>query len=241
MIGTLWQYRARPADAVFRRLALGCFLALTADAAGAQIFKCVDSAGRTTYQQAPCLGGQQGKELQLQTDNGSTRGPDAGPRWSAIAAERRVVTGMPKPWVVQAMGPPKETRPPRNGESGSEVWVYPSPEGTLRVGFIGDSVAWNRKDASDAAPAVGDAEKMRRFAARGAVKAGRDCNEAVADLGPPDREEPVIDVDPTSGRARPGPPTVRYTYEPAAGDPHSRTSFTCMENRVIDVERTLVR
>ena len=73
------------------------------------------------------------------------------------------------------------------------------------------------------------------------MRFGRDCNEVVTDLGPPDREEPVIEVDTASGKARPGMPIVRYIYDPAAGDPYSRTLFTCMDNRVIDVERTLAR
>ncbi len=222
------------------RLALFAMLALaTLAPLQAQVYKCVDTAGRTTYQQAPCTGAQQGRPLQMQPDNGSTRGPETTAAWSAAVAERRVVVGMPKQWVVQALGSPAERRAARAGENATEVWVYMNPGEAMRVGLVADAVAWTVKDAVQS-PMADDAEKMRRFAARPKVAAGRDCAQVLAELGPPDREEPANDVDQKTGLPI-GPPTTRYVYDPGAGDPQTRTSFTCIDNRVIDVARAMVR
>jgi hypothetical protein len=220
--------------------ALVAFLALAVAAPlHAQVYKCVDTSGRTTYQQAPCKGAQQGRELQMQPDNGSTRGPGTTAAWSAAVAEHRVVVGMPKQWAVEALGAPAERRAARSGESATEVWVYMYPTEAMRVGFVADAVAWTIKDAVQS-PTADDPEKMRRIAARQKVAAGRDCTQVLAELGPPDREEPASDVDQKTGLPR-GPLTTRYVYQPGAGDPQTRTSFTCIDNHVIDVERTMVR
>lgn len=222
------------------RFALVALLALVGAAPlHAQVYKCVDAAGRTTYQQAPCKGAQQGRQLQMQPDNGSTRGPETAATWNAAVAEHRVVVGMPKQWVIEALGSPAERRAARSGESATEVWVYMYPTEAMRVGFVADAVAWTIKDAVQS-PTADDPEKLRRIAARQKVAAGRDCTQVLAELGPPDREEPASDVDQKTGQPR-GPLVTRYVYQPGAGDPQTRTSFTCIDNRVIDVERTMVR
>src|SRR5687767_10623653 len=117
----------------------------------AQVYKCVDRAGHVTYQQSPCTGGQQGGAVELK-EPVTVRQDGNDAMWSAAAREQRVVVGMPKPFVTQALGTPAQIRAPRNGESGSEVWVYNRNGQTTRVGFINNAIAWMRSDAP-AAPA----------------------------------------------------------------------------------------
>jgi hypothetical protein len=66
------------------------------------------------------------------------------------------------------------------------------------------------------------------------VIAGRYCEHVLAEIGPPDRQQPL----PASGDSAAG---VRYFYEPQAGDPRMRTVFSCIAGKVADVERTVVR
>jgi len=63
------------------------------------------------------------------------------------------------------------------------------------------------------------------------VIAGRYCEHVFTEIGPADREETL------TGAA----PAKRYFYEPAPGDPSMRTVFSCVDGRVGDVERTMVR
>jgi hypothetical protein len=200
--------------------------------ATAQVYKCVDASGATTYQQEPCAGGQQGRALNLKPEKDTPAQPDMTPQWSAAASEGRVVTGMPRQFVTQALGAPAERRPPRTGEAGGEVWVYVKANEMTRVGFVGDVVAWTMRDA------VKSPEAVRTADARNKVAAGRNCDEVRAELGPADRQENVTDLDPATGQAR-GVAATRYIYEPGPSDGGVRLSFTCIENRVLDIGRTL--
>jgi len=208
-------------------------LALAVPAAvRAQVYKCVDGKGNVTYQQEPCAGGQQGRALEIKQAPAAPAAPDLTPQWAEAAAEGRVITGMPKRFVVQALGQPGERRPPRAGESGGEVWVYVKGDGATRVGFVGDVVAWTTHDAAK------PAEGAPRADARNRVSAGRACDEVLAELGPADRQEPVRDVDPATGQAR-GLDGTRYVFEPGPADGRIRLTFTCFGNQVVDVARAL--
>src|SRR5687768_16444307 len=121
-----------------------------ASSALAQVYKCVDRAGHTTYQQSPCTGGQQGGTVELK-EPVTVRQDGNDAMWSAAAREQRVVVGMPKPFVTQALGTPAQIRAPRSGESGSEVWVYSKNGQTTRIGFVNNVIAWLRSDAGPAA------------------------------------------------------------------------------------------
>jgi hypothetical protein len=219
--------RVRPA---LRTIAVA--IACVAPLAHGQVFKCVDANGGTTYQQEPCAGGQQGRALNLKTDKETAPAPDLTPQWSAAASEGRIATGMPRRWVIEALGSPAERRSARSGETGSEIWVYVRANEMTRVGFVGDVVVWTVRDAVKAPEAARSSE------ARNKVAAGRHCDEVRAELGPADRQEPVADVDAATGQAR-GPTGTRYVYEPGPGDGGIRLSFTCFDNRVIDIARAL--
>ena len=54
-----------PAYTSLARLVLPLAAALLPAAGAAQVYKCVDRAGHTTYQQAPCVGGQSGAAIEL--------------------------------------------------------------------------------------------------------------------------------------------------------------------------------
>ena len=61
--------------------------------AQAQVYKCIEPGGATSYQQAPCRAGQQGGSLEIRTDNGS----------SSSARQRQGTTAPPS----KPNGPPR--------------------------------------------------------------------------------------------------------------------------------------
>jgi hypothetical protein len=72
-------------------------LILAAGVSHAQVYKCLDGSGRTTYQQDPCAKTERGARVELQPDNGSTRDSAAlEARWAAAAKSGQVVPGMSK-------------------------------------------------------------------------------------------------------------------------------------------------
>ena len=96
--------------------------------ADAQVYKCVDRAGRTTYQQQPCPEAQTGGRLSLPVDNGSTqqRGERAPADLDPQARLKKIVPGMTRAAVAQAHGTPQEMRPggrartrPKYGSTGA--------------------------------------------------------------------------------------------------------------------------
>lgn len=202
-------------------------LSLCALASAQGVVKCVDADGNVTYQDSPCTAGQAGRPVEL--PKAETR-EDTTP-WEMAAREAKVIRGMPKRWVLRSRGAPAEIRPGATREEASEVWRYATKDGAMLVGFAGPNVAWVREEAAPRAPAAATAPapatrgaQNRRF-----VIAGRYCEHVFAEIGSADREEPV----PAAG--------VRYYYEPQAGDPSMRTAFTCVDGKVVDVERTVVK
>jgi len=247
--------------AAFVRLALACLLLpLATLAAGQGVVKCIDSEGNITYQDSPCTGGQKGRPVEL--PKAETREDTSA--WEAAANGGRVVAGMPKRWVLRARGAPAEIRPGGAREDATEVWRYALRDGAMLIGFAGPNVAWVRDEttsragtpapsaASPATPPVAAppapppapapvAAPATPVATRGAqnrrfVIAGRYCEHVFAEIGAADREESL----PAGGNA-PAAAGKRYYYEPQSGDPSMRTVFSCIDGRVADVERTLVR
>ncbi len=228
-------------------------LALCATPAAAQpVVKCLDADGNVTYQNAPCEKGQAARPMELP----KAESRDDTSAWTAAAQDGQVLRGMPKRWVLRARGAPAEIRRGAAREGANEVWRYAGKDGAqMLVGFQGEEVAWVRDDARDtrtgtpAASAGGAAsmpppvdtsvaaagESTRGPQNRRFVIAGRYCEHVFAEIGVADREEAlaVAAGSRTAGK--------RYYYEPAPGDPSMRTVFSCLDGRVADVERTLVR
>ncbi len=219
---------------MLRLLPAVALLALCAPALGQGVVKCIDADGNVTYQDSPCTSGQKGRPVEL--PKAETR-EDTGP-WEAAARDAKVIQGMPKRWVLRSRGAPVEIRPGGAREDATEVWRYVARDGSVLVGFAGPNVAWVREESARspaAAPApASTAPAPPAVATRGAqnrkfVIAGRYCEHVFAEIGKADREEPLP------------PSAVRYVYEPQAADPSMRTVFTCVDGKVADVERTLVR
>ena len=57
------------------RIVAAAVAAVLAGTLEAQVFKCVDAEGRTTYQQAPCAKDVKGARVELDPDNGRTQDP----------------------------------------------------------------------------------------------------------------------------------------------------------------------
>lgn len=228
--------RARQAGVVAATIAslvLGSAATAQGSAATAQVYKCVDRGGHTTYQQSPCASGQQGGTVELKEPVTIRQdGNDA--MWSAAAREQRVVVGMPKPFVTQALGSPGQIRAPRTGESGSEVWVYTKNGQTTRIGFINNAISWMRSDVAQVAdgrpspPGTAPASLGREQRIREALVVGKTCTAALQDAGAPDREEPLV-----AGNAA----GARYVYTFDAGNANAFAAFVCVNGRVTSVER----
>ena len=227
-------YRSCDAASLMRyAYAMIAALALAVPAA-AQVYKCVDKSGHTTYQQSPCAGGQQGGTVELK-ESVSIRPGGTEAMWSAAAREQRVIVGMPKPFVTEALGSPAEIRTPRAGESGTEVWVYAKGGQTTRVGFVNNAVAWTRSDSAEArnqAPAAtgqpASATSDREARVRDALGVGKTCTAALQDAGTPDREEP-LSAGTTTG--------ARYVYQFDPANANAFAAFVCLNGRVTSVER----
>jgi hypothetical protein len=217
-----------------RRVACAIVLATYAAGAGAQVYKCVDGRGQVTYQQEPCVGGTSGGPVQL---NDALKVRPAGDEtlWSAAAREGKPLVGMPKPFVIAAVGEPREIRAPKSGEGGTEVWIYAKGGQVTRIGFAGAGVvAWIRSDAAAAdAPAAGPAMARpadRATRVREALVVGKPCAAVLAEAGPADREEPLT----VGGVAGSGTRSI-YTFDPANANAYA--AFVCVGGRVTAVER----
>lgn len=212
--------------------------------------KCLDGNGNVTYQNSPCDKGQAARPMDLP----KAESKDDTSAWTAAAQDGQVLRGMPKRWVLRARGAPAEIRRGGPREGASEVWRYAggaAASGALLVGFQGEEVAWVRDDRTPAAPAPSpspsatmavpstpsraaapDSESTRGPQNRRFVIAGRYCEHVFAEIGVADREEALAGAPATA---------KRYYYEPAPGDPSMRTVFSCIDGRVGEVERTVVR
>lgn len=227
--------------AVFARFAPQLLVGLLPAVAVAQVYKCVDRTGHTTYQQSPCTGGQSGAAIELADPVLARPGASSSERseaaWLAATREGRAVVGMPKPFVTQGLGSPAEIRAPRSGEVGSEVWVYPKGALVTRIGFQDNAVAWIRTDATaperaSGAPGAPAAIVDRETRVREALTVGKACTAALQDAGPPDREEPLI-VGQGVGRG------ARYVYVFDTANVNTYAAFVCLGGRVTSVERYL--
>jgi hypothetical protein len=229
---------------MIRWLPLALFAA--AGLAHAQVYRCVDPAGRTTYQQEPCAKTEKGARVELQPDNGSSRDSAAlEAQWSGAAKQGQVVTGMPKRFVQVAYGTPAEIRGGSTTDRVSEIWIFRHPGGTRRVGFLDGRVAFDRgEDASSAPPTpeeIADTSSRRDASptviARRTITPGRDCGGVISEAGTPDRSEGIQVPSPGPGGAMTMVPGMRHFY----GDDGSATSrpmaFTCLNGVVADVER----
>jgi len=204
---------------------------VSAGPATAQIFKCTDASGHTTYQQTACPPNATGGRIESDDDAGASRESDPiEAAWEAAAREKNVKVGMPRRYVRIALGPPREARPGRVNESASEVWSYQQGAQTLRIGFRNDAVTWTRYDAAAASSnPVPDDDATQRVLRRRNVSDGQACDAVVAALGPPQEiERRQSDV-------------LRYVWEPVSGDPYARTIVTCTSGHVSSVERVTAR
>lgn len=219
-----------------RSLGAGIVMGLFATVAAGQasVVKCVDADGNVTYQDAPCTRGQAGRSVEL--PKAETHEDTSA--WEAAARDAQVVRGMPKRWVLRSRGSPAEIRAATAREEATEVWRYPMKDGSVLVGFAGSNVAWVRDEAAPRTPVAAKAAAPAATSTRGAqnrrfVIAGRYCEHVFAEIGAADREEPLSAAAAAAG--------TRYTYEPKEGDPQMRTVFSCVDGKVADVERTMVR
>ena len=198
--------------------------------ADAQVYKCVDRAGRTTYQQQPCPEAQTGGRLSLPVDNGSTqqRGERAPADLDPQARLKKIVPGMTRAVVAQAHGTPQEMRPGRPGENAAEVWIYRRTDLAARVGFREGVVAW----VSDDVQADGSVNTGAGATPRQALAVGTPCAAAEGSVGAAETLEE--DYDSASARK-----VLRMIWPPTTADPE-RTVVTCDGGVIARVDRTPV-
>jgi len=139
------------------RIVAAAVAAVLAGTLEAQVFKCVDVEGRTTYQQAPCAKDVKGLRVELDPDNGRTQDPAAlEAQWAVAVKAGQVMAGMPKRRVRDAYGVPAEVRAGTTAERVTEVWIYRNPGGVRRIGFLDGRVSWERGDDASSAPPAAD-------------------------------------------------------------------------------------
>lgn len=195
----------------------------------AQVYKCVDKAGRTAYQQQPCPGAQKGTRMDLPLNNGSVQDDATDSDWAAKAGRKEVGVGMPRAFVVQAYGTPQEMRPGRAKENAVEVWRYRRDDFNLALGFNKGVVAWTNFSPVDGPEAELDPEPTRRKE----FYIARKCADLEAEAGPAttSREE----MDEALARR-----VMRHVWESEPGD-RERTTVTCVDGVVARVERIPMR
>ena len=197
--------------------------------AAAQVYKCVDKAGRTTYQQQPCPGAQKGARMDLPLNNGSVQDDATDSEWAAKAGRKEVGVGMPRAFVVQAYGTPQEMRPGRAKENAVEVWRYRRDDFNLALGFNKGVVAWTNFSPTDGPEAEPDPEPTRRKE----FYIARKCADLEAEAGPATTTKEEMD----EALAR---RVMRHVWESEPGD-RERTTVTCVDGVVARVERIPMR
>jgi hypothetical protein len=85
-------------------------------------------------------------------------------------------------------------------------------------------------DAAMTAPTIAKAPAPARTVAR-----GQDCKQAIASLGPPDRQREVAAIDAASD------PSTEYFYEPSGIVGATRTRVVCANGKVEGVDRAVIR
>ena len=129
-----------------------------------------------------------------------------------------------------------------------------------------DVVAWSRAEPATSGPLSGAGDAAAAIAPRGGtaaspagasdtgspgggeqadamrsrVAAERNCDDVVAELGPPSAQEPARISVGTGGALR-SAEGVRYTYEPVPNGLPARLSFVCVEGKVVSVARDVPR
>jgi hypothetical protein len=68
-----------------------------------------------------------------------------------------------------------------------------------------------------------------------AVARGQDCKQAIASLGPPDRQRDVPALDAGTD------PITEYFYEPSGGAGATRMRIVCANGKVEGVDRSILR
>jgi len=291
---------------------LAPMLALPALAAApdpGQIFKCTDGSGNVTYQNEPCPKNVKAGKVDIFENSWTSDRVEKEAEWRRNAIEHRVVTGMPLPWVREALGEPAEVRDTATAGA-AEVWLYNFPDRSVQVGMLNNQVLWFREapvpaaapaprtaaptdhpapqrapepqitrapepqmtnpaavdrlapelpvtrltpsQASETAPgplaptqtepsppaavaAPASAPSAGPGVPARSVARGQDCKQAIATLGPPDRQRDVPALDARTD------PSTEYFYEPSSGTGATRMRVVCANGKVEGVDRSVIR
>ncbi len=200
-----------------------------AQSAAANVYKCVAAGGRVTYQQAPCPPGTSGGRTDIVVDNGSSQaGTKQEKEWEDAVKAKSVTVGMPRNYVVRALGQPPEVRAGSTADNATEIWSYPQgSEAVLRIGMTGGVVAWQRLDPSDAALAAAAVAPTHLVELRKSVVPGIPCAQVIADLGAPDLDE----------TDKVGQPYRKLTWGATQEDPKGTMFVTCLAGLVTEAHR----
>lgn len=214
---------------------------VTALPANAEVFRCVDGNGRTTYQQTPCAQNEKGVRVELTPDNGvGGDPPELVAKWTAAARQGQVLPGMPRRYVQSARGAPTEVRAGTAADRVSEIWIYRNPGGSRTIGFLDGRVQWERGEEASSDPSMPDdagTAGVRQGEGGGlrSVEAGQDCDRALSAAGPPSTSDKIL-------LPKQGPdgrvvqvPGMRYVFD--RGDPPERVALICRDGMVLDVSR----
>ncbi|MCC6377549.1 MAG: DUF4124 domain-containing protein [Burkholderiales bacterium] len=226
------------------RLAILALLLAAVEPSRAEVFKCVDGHGRTTYQQAPCAQGAKGSRVDITADNGvAADDPALVAKWTAAAKAGQILPGMPQRYVQAALGPPYETRAGLPGERAGEVWHYRGSGGLRSIGFVDRRLAWERTEDAPVAetpagpggatPGIpGDAANARQ-----SIEPGQDCQAAVSAAGSPERSEAVLLPSTGPDGRITQSPGMRHVFASDGGRPPQSMAIVCQYGLVSEVQR----
>jgi hypothetical protein len=135
------------------RIVAAAVAAVLAGTLEAQVFKCVDVEGRTTYQQAPCAKDVKGARIELDPDNGRTQDPAAlEAQWAVAVKAGQVMAGMPKAARARRLWCAHGGAGGHDGRARDDRGLdHRNPGGVRRIGFL-DAASRGRGDDASSAP-----------------------------------------------------------------------------------------
>jgi hypothetical protein len=155
-------------------------------------------------------------------------------REAPVAAAARAAPATDRP-ALQRAPEPQATRATAADRLEPELPVTrltPSASEILPPAISPAAPEPSRPAAAAAPAATAPSTSAGLIAPARAVARGQDCRQAIASLGPPDRQRDVPALDAGTD------PTTEYFYEPSGG---TRTRVVCANGKVEGVDRSVVR
>ncbi|MDR2016021.1 MAG: DUF2845 domain-containing protein [Burkholderiales bacterium] len=227
--------------------------ALMMGTTSAAVYKCTDSGGKIEFSDSPCA--QTSEPMVLHYDAGD---PKAGALQTQVAMGQ-VTIGMTASQVRQAWGEPDGIKTSKKKNGAREEWSYRRDGQSQKVTLVNGEVTEVSKQTSSSASksSAKNAAKTEKTSTakkntgkadeRRFVREGMTTAEVRARIGAPDSRESGTCRERTMVNSKKQLKTTRdlcdncWVYEPAEGDPQTRTQVCFQNGQVSSIERKVVR